>query len=43
MLFGHMRNNQQITTIMEGKTGRGRPRIQFIKRIVKDIEITTRN
>lgn len=32
-----MRNNEWITTILEGNAGRGRPRILFMKQIIEDI------
>jgi len=40
--IGHIiRNNEWVTTIIEGKTdgkaGRGRPRIPFMKQITEDI------
>jgi len=36
--IGHiMRNNEWITTIIEGKGGRVRPRTPFMKQIIDDI------
>jgi len=35
-----MRNNEWITTIIEGKPGRGRPRTPFMKQIIEDIRKT---
>jgi predicted transcriptional regulator len=32
-----MRNNEWITTIIEGKAGRGRPRTLFMKQNIEDI------